>query len=420
MTQNSLIPFIIARVFSGEWLIEPSWPLFNADQLARVEEGKRVNSRNLTISLSDPSGETIETITLPDGQSPSLSDSGALSKAQANSIQATVSYIGPVYKYGYFSGSKIIGSFLQLLAKEKAVSSVRLLLDSPGGEVAGTRELYQIVASYPKPVLAVVDGLMASAAYYLGSGAQQIVATQPTDRIGSIGTMCTVADIIGFYRSIGLDIYQVFAPDSTEKGADIRKLFDSKGKDSAAIEASLKVINDQFLADVKAVRPTIKEDSMKGAVYYSTEAQSRGLIDDVVPLGQTLQLLADMQISQSKSTHNMSLFSKMKALLQEEESQSESPTAEERLSQAQSDLTETKSKLTQAETELSAAQNTIQTLTSDRDEWKAKAESYGSQPGDTPTKVKAAADKTEDKEEKTLEQILAELPSERAAAEAGY
>ncbi len=420
MTQSSLIPFIIARVFSGEWLIEPSWPLFNADQLARIEEGKRITGRNLSVSLSDPSGETIETILLAEGKSQSISESGVLAKAPANSIQATVSYIGPVYKYGYYSGSKVIGSYLQLLAKEKAVSSIRLILDSPGGEVAGTRELYQVIAGSPKPVLAVVDGLMASAAYYLGSGAGRVVATQPTDRIGSIGTMCTVADIIGFYRSIGLDIYQVFAPDSTEKGADIRKLFESKGKDTAAIEASLKVINDQFLADVRAVRPSIKDESMKGAVYYSTEAQSRGLIDDIVPLGQTLSLLADMQNTQSKSTHNMSLFSKIKALVQEEEAQSAEPTAEEQLTQAQSDLTETKNKLTQAEADLTAAQATIQTLTSDRDEWREKAETYGEQPGEMPTKVKAAADKNDEKEEKTLEQILADLPSERAAAAAGY
>ena len=96
MTHSSLIPFIIARVFSGEWLIDPSWPLFNADQLVRIEEGKRTTGRNISISLSDPSGETLETFFLTEGKSPSLSESGTLSKAPANSIQATVSYIGPV------------------------------------------------------------------------------------------------------------------------------------------------------------------------------------------------------------------------------------------------------------------------------------------------------------------------------------
>jgi len=427
---NTLLPFLFSRVL-GEWLIHYDWAVQNLDLLHRMETSQeKPEGFGMTLSLMDSSGNICASVdqkgTVSGGSKPK------------GKLFATVGYVGPVYKYGYWGGSKIIGETLKALAADDSVSGVRLILDSPGGAVSGTRELYQAIANYPKPILAVVDGLMASAAYYLGAGSDRIVATQPTDMIGSIGTMATYADIAGYFRKIGLQVHEIYAPGSTEKNREVRELFESNGVKREGIEKMLATINDQFLADVRAARPNVKDDSLRGAVYFAAEAKDRALIDDIVSLDETIPLLADMAQANQKSTHTMNILAELKQLIgkadQEESSATETNTAQAELDQARADLASAQAELettrqtladTQAQLEttrqtLADTQAQLTTVTADRDSWKQKAETYGKQPGEKPTVVSAEADDVDKGEQMDWRAIIDSLPSERAAAEAGY
>ena len=78
-------------------------------------------------------------------------------------------------------------------------------VDSPGGTVAGTPETANLVrqAAQTKRVVAVVDTLCASAAYWIASQANEIVMT-PSAEVGSIGVLCVHMDLSGMLEAAGV------------------------------------------------------------------------------------------------------------------------------------------------------------------------------------------------------------------------
>jgi signal peptide peptidase SppA len=113
---------------------------------------------------------------------------------------AVLSITGPIFRYADFFTDISGGSTIEGLAKDfnalladPTVTSILLNIDSPGGEVGGVSEFAQMVfgARGRKPIVAYVDGLGASAAYWIASAADEIVADR-TAMIGSIGVVATV------------------------------------------------------------------------------------------------------------------------------------------------------------------------------------------------------------------------------------
>jgi signal peptide peptidase SppA len=81
-----------------------------------------------------------------------------------------------------------IGAAFDAAMNNPQVSAIVLDIDSPGGSVSGVPELAAKIkaARGQKPIIAVANTLMASAAYWIGSAADEIVASPSAD-VGSIG-----------------------------------------------------------------------------------------------------------------------------------------------------------------------------------------------------------------------------------------
>lgn len=82
---------------------------------------------------------------------------------------------------------------LESAMADSRVRSIVLAIDSPGGSVFGTPEFAASVQQFAteKPIVALSDGLMASAAYWIGSAANAVYITGPTVQVGSIGVVAT-------------------------------------------------------------------------------------------------------------------------------------------------------------------------------------------------------------------------------------
>ncbi|MFC2252487.1 S49 family peptidase [Labrys portucalensis] len=109
-------------------------------------------------------------------------------------------------RYGFTSYGWLAAAF-DAAAADNAVTEVVLALDSPGGTVSGieaaTESLQALAAS--KHVIAHVDGLAASAAYWLASQAHEIVMT-PMSQVGSIGVYTTHVDFSKLLDNIGVKV----------------------------------------------------------------------------------------------------------------------------------------------------------------------------------------------------------------------
>ena len=86
-----------------------------------------------------------------------------------------------------------------------------MVVDSPGGQVTGTDLLAEAIKNSATPIVAYIEGMAASAAYWIISGASKIVASSDLDRIGSIGTMLMVEDLKPFFEAQGVKFHEVYA-----------------------------------------------------------------------------------------------------------------------------------------------------------------------------------------------------------------
>jgi ClpP class serine protease len=86
---------------------------------------------------------------------------------------------------------------LRAALADPKVDRVVMRLDSPGGMVNGTAETGAVIAALQaagKPVFAFVDGLCASAAYWIAASCDSITASSPSAQVGSIGVMGSVVE----------------------------------------------------------------------------------------------------------------------------------------------------------------------------------------------------------------------------------
>jgi protease-4 len=86
---------------------------------------------------------------------------------------------------------------LDYARQDDSVKAVVLILNSPGGSAAFSEELFlaTLNAQEDFPVVASIDLVAASGAYYMAAGADEIYA-KPTSAVGSIGVITTLSDII--------------------------------------------------------------------------------------------------------------------------------------------------------------------------------------------------------------------------------
>ena len=181
--------------------------------------------------------------------------------------------------------SDAVGAELLEAAANPAIKSIILHIDSPGGTVAGTKELADIVAGIEKPVVAFSDGQMLSAAYWIGSAADRIVGT-PTAMFGSIGVIATHVDRSRMLERIGLKVTHIFNGAFKAIGSDVEPLSEA-GREY--IQNRVNEIYSVFVADVAPARG-MTPDSIRGlesATFIGEKAKGQGLIDEVSSLVKT-------------------------------------------------------------------------------------------------------------------------------------
>lgn len=175
------------------------------------------------------------------------------------------------------------------------IGAIVLDVDSPGGTVAGTPETAQAVAeaAAAKPLVAMVDTLCASAAYWIASQARAIWA-QPSAELGSIGIMATHLDLSGALEQAGVKPTVI-----TSKSADFKAEFspfqpltdDAK----AHLQSRADEQEDAFVATIaagrKAQADTVRASYGRGRTMSAKSALSAGMIDRVGTMADLLGTL---------------------------------------------------------------------------------------------------------------------------------
>lgn len=207
-----------------------------------------------------------------------------------NHFPVVLNIRGPIIKYStwYSYGTQFYGSLLQELDAHPQVSGILLNIDSGGGMVSGTAELTNIIQNLKKPTISYTNGYQCSAALDIASGCDYHMASPYADLIGSIGTMLSYQDFSAMFEKWGAKIYELYAPQSTEKNQEFRELM--KGNENLYTER-LKMLAQDFIDRMKEnFGEDLKDDGhiFKGKTYTPKEALAIGLIDELGSLEDAL------------------------------------------------------------------------------------------------------------------------------------
>lgn len=161
------------------------------------------------------------------------------------------------------------------------VHAIALVMDSPGGEVAGAFELAERIyaARGRKPIVAVADGMAASAAYLAASAADEVVLTN-TSYVGSIGVVMRHVDFSRALANDGITVSHIFAGEHKIDGNPYQPLPDAV---RAALQADIEGLYQMFVQAVakhrglseQAVRDT------RAGVYRGVAAVAARLADRI-------------------------------------------------------------------------------------------------------------------------------------------
>lgn len=214
------------------------------------------------------------------------------SNASDNSKKVSViSIIGAITKYDQPCGPSGLTTKLQYLnaaAQEDSIGAIILKIDSPGGEGSFLDVFAQAIRQIDKPVIAYIEGMAASAGYWIASQADEIFASSTMDMIGSIGAYVTLADYKKYFEQKGIDIKEVYADASTEKNKFFHDLF-SEEPDDTLLKASLNELVDKFHADINIKRNINDTHALAGAIFHGEDALQTNLIDGFKSFDEVVQ-----------------------------------------------------------------------------------------------------------------------------------
>lgn len=179
---------------------------------------------------------------------------------------------------------------LRALADDPLVKSVVLHIESGGGTAAGTMELGNEVRrlSESKKVVAHIEDIGASAAYWVASQADEVFANQMA-KVGSIGTYITVADYSKMAEQKGIKVHVLSTGDfkgAMTPGTEITE------EHLSEVQDMVNKINMHFLTAVKNGRGMSAEavDAVAdGRVWMAVDALALGLLDGVQDFETTLE-----------------------------------------------------------------------------------------------------------------------------------
>ena len=189
---------------------------------------------------------------------------------------------------------------------DETVKAIVLDVDSPGGDAMGCAEAFEAVFAMrgAKPIIAVADTLMASAAYFLACAADEIVAS-PSSLIGSIGTIMTHFDMSGMAEQDGVKVTLITAGEHKAAGSQWLPLDDATTK---LLQGTVDDFYGQFVAAVakgRDVRASVVRGGFgQGYVVNAKDAVSLGMANRVGTLRETLARLGVADVAAGRPARN--------------------------------------------------------------------------------------------------------------------
>jgi len=170
---------------------------------------------------------------------------------------------------------------LNYFKNNEDVKAIVVRVDTPGGAVAASQEIYlkiKQISSFSKPVYVSMGNVAASGGYYLSLGADTIIANSGT-ATGSIGVIMGYPIINEFMENIGIEYKTIKSALYKDAGSAFRSQTNS---DSSYLQILVDDLHNQFINAIVLERGIDRKKVEKlanGKVYSGIQALENNLID---------------------------------------------------------------------------------------------------------------------------------------------
>lgn len=171
---------------------------------------------------------------------------------------------------------------LRDLAENNSVKAVILRIDSPGGTVVGGETLYRSILDLgsKKPVVAVMDGVAASAAYMTAIAADRLFAREGT-LTGSIGVVLQATEVTKLLEMIGVSARSFKSGSLKAVPSPLERITpDVEAATQALIDEMYRMFRDMVL-ERRKMKPADASRFADGRIFTGRQALKNGLIDQI-------------------------------------------------------------------------------------------------------------------------------------------
>lgn len=205
---------------------------------------------------------------------------GAVRATSMGDVLSAGPKVGVVEVSGMITDSREVIEDLRRMRADDQIRAIVLRIDSPGGAVAPSQEVFRAVrtASAEKKIIASLGAVAASGGYYAAAGTDGIVAN-PGSITGSIGVILGFTNLRELMDKIGLVPVVIKSGEFKDLGSPVREM---TAAERNLLQRLSDQIHHQFIRDVAQGRGMEEERVAAladGRIYTGEEARQLGLVD---------------------------------------------------------------------------------------------------------------------------------------------
>ena len=211
--------------------------------------------------------------------------------------------VGVVKVEGVITDSTEIIGLIREYAERGDIKAVVVRIDSPGGAVGPSQEIYAELKKLraEKKVVASMGAVAASGGYYIASATDKIVAN-PGTITGSIGVIIEFMNVEELLKKVGLKGRTVKSGKFKDTGSPFREMSEEERE---FLQSVIDDVHGQFIEAVSTGRGIKKEEVAKladGRIFTGSQALNLGLIDKLGTMEDTITLSAELAGISGKPT----------------------------------------------------------------------------------------------------------------------
>lgn len=200
-----------------------------------------------------------------------------VANANVINLKGVISYDPSEFEQVYYEACSIVEINKALLSAEDdpEITHHVLNINSPGGSVTGTPELYELIQSLTKPVVAYCGSVCASGALWIASACDYF-ACSPSSSVGNVGAYREFYDDSGYLDKMGIKHFIL------QSGVDKTALWGETRPEALAFyQKEVENIHNEFKNAILSMR-NVDVKHLEGLVYNGRDAVKIGFCDALV------------------------------------------------------------------------------------------------------------------------------------------